>query len=145
MLYLQDTKVAGRAITGMVFTVVGNTITSSIFGVAAFAQTAMGHMFLAGQQNALDFYNQVYSAPLFGTALVGLLLFIVGGVFVGIAIAACGCLPRWTGWVYAVTTFGFVLSNFLFPVGQSVMSALLFIATVAIAWTAGRADHKLAD
>jgi hypothetical protein len=114
-------------------------------GVAAFAQTIMGRMFLAGQQNALDFYNQVYSAPLFGTALVGLLLLIIGGVFVGIAIAACGCLPRWTGWVYAVTTFGFVLSNFLFPVGQSVMSVLLLIATVVIAWSARRADHKLAD
>jgi hypothetical protein len=98
MLYLVDTKVAGRAITGMVATVAGNTITSAIFGVAAFAQTATGRMFLAGEQNALDFYNQVYSAPLFGTALVGLLLFIVGGVFIGIAIAASGRLPRWTGW-----------------------------------------------
>jgi hypothetical protein len=145
MLYLHDSKVAGRAITGMVATVAGNTLTSSIFGVAAFAQPAMGRMFLAGQPNALDFYNQVYAGPLFGTALVALLLFIAGGVFIGIAIAACGRLPRWTGWVYAVTTAGFVLSNFLLPVGQSVMSALLFVATLAIAWSAGREDHRPDD
>ncbi len=145
MLYLQDTKVAGRAITGMVATVAGNTLTSSIFGVAAFAQTAMGRMFLAGQQNAPDFYNQVYAGPLFGTALVALLLFIVGGVFAGIAIAASGRLPRWAGWVYAVSTVGFVLSNFLFPVGQSLMSALLIVATVAVAWSAGRADPRQDD
>lgn len=141
MLFLQDTPAAGRAITGMAATVVGNTLTSSVFGAAAFAQTAMGRIFLAGGQNAPEFYDQVYSGPLFGTVLVALLLFIIGGVFTGIAIAACGRLPRWAGWAYAVTTVGFVLSNFLLPVGQSVMSALLVIATVAVAWSAGRENR----
>jgi uncharacterized membrane protein YhaH (DUF805 family) len=42
MLLLQDSKVAGKAITGMVATVAANTLTSSIFGVAAFAQPAKG-------------------------------------------------------------------------------------------------------
>jgi len=135
MLYLQDSKAAGRAIAGMVATVVGNTLSSSIFGVAAFAQPAMGRTFLSGQPNALDFYNLVYAVPLFGTVLVALLLFIAGGVFTGIAIAASGRFPRWAGWVYAVTTTGFVLSNFLFPPGQSVMSA----------WSAGRQDRRQAD
>src|SRR5215211_5232904 len=88
MLYLQDSKVAGKAITGMVATVAANTLTSSIFGVAAFAQPAMGRVFLAGQANALELYNNVYAAPLFLTALASLLLFIVGGVFTGMAIAA---------------------------------------------------------
>ena len=136
LLYLQDAKVTGRALTGMVATVAGNTLTASIFGVAAFAQPAMGRLFLAGQPNALDFYNQVYASPLIGTVLVGLLLFIVGGVFTGSAIAASGRWPQWTGWVYAVTTVGFVLSNFLLPVGQSVLSALLFVATLVVAWRA---------
>jgi len=142
MLHLQDSKVAGRAITGMVATVAGNTLVSSIFGVAAFAQTAMGRMFLAGQQNALDFYNQVYNGTLFGTALIALLLFMTGGVFIGNAIAACGFFPRWTGWIYAISTVGFVLSTFLLDIGQSISSALLFIATVAVVWSAGREDHR---
>jgi hypothetical protein len=145
MLYLQDSKVAGKAITGMVATVAANTLTSSIFGVAAFAQPAMGRAFLAGQENALDFYNNVYAAPLFITALVSLLLFIAGGIFTGIAIAASGRWPRWTGWVYAVTTTGFVLSNFLLPVGQSVTSALLFVATVVVAWNASREAEGASD
>ena len=142
MLHLQDSKVAGRALTGMVATVAGNTLVSSIFGVAAFAQTAMGRMFLAGQQNALDFYNQVYNGTLFGTALLALLLFMTGGVFIGNAIAACGFFPRWTGWIYAISTVGFVLSTFLLDIGQSISSALLFIATVAVVWSAGREDHR---
>jgi hypothetical protein len=145
MLYLQDAGAARRAITGMVTTVAGNTLLASIFGAAAFAQPAMGRMFQGGQQNALDFYNQVYAAPLFGTAIVALLLFMAGGVFTGSAIAASGRLPRWAGWVYAVTTVGYALSNFLLPVGQSVMSALLFVATVAVAWRASQEEYRPAD
>jgi hypothetical protein len=142
MLYLQDTRVAGRAIAGMVATVVGNTLTSSVFGVAAFAQPAMGRAFMLGQKNAIDFYNDVYAAPLFGTAVVALLLFMAGGVLVGSAIAASGRFPRWAGWVYAITTVAFVLSNFLMPVGQSVASALLFISTAAVAWSAAREGRR---
>ena len=142
MLYLQDSKAAGKAITGMVTSVTANTLTPSVFGVAAFAQPAMGRLFLEGGQNALEFYNHVYSGPLFGTVLVALLLFIIGGIFTGIAITSSGHFPRWTGWVYAITTVSFVLSNFLFPVGQSIMSALLFIATVVVAWKPGREPHS---
>ncbi len=141
MLYLQDSKVAGRAITGMVATVASNTLVSSIFGVAAFGQTAMGRMFLAGQQNALDFYNQVYNGPLFVTALIALLLFMIGGVFIGNAIAACGFFPRWIGWIYAISIVGFVLSTFLLDIGQSISSALLFVATIAVAWSASRENQ----
>ena len=142
MLYLQESKASGRAITGMVATIVGNTLVSSIFGAAAFAQTAMGRMFLAGQQDALDFYNQVYNSALFGTALIALLLFMIGGVFVGNAITGSGLFPRWTGWVYAISIVGFVLSNFLFDVGQSISSALLFIATTVVAWSASRLNTR---
>jgi hypothetical protein len=142
MLYLQDSKVAGRAITGMVATVVSNTLVSSIFGVAAFGQTAMGRMFLAGQEYAADFYNEVYNGTLFGTALFALLLFMISGVFIGNAIAASGFFPRWTGWVYAISIIGFVLSNFLLDIGQSISSVLLFLATVVVAWTAGQETHS---
>lgn len=135
-LFLQDSKAARKAFTSMVATVAANTLTSSIFGVAAFAQPAMGRAYLAGQESALALYNDVYAAPLFITALLSLLLFIAGGITMGIAIAAHGRWPRWTGWVYAAATTGFVLSNFLLPVGQSISSALLFAATVAIAWSA---------
>jgi hypothetical protein len=138
LLYLQDTRVMGRAAAGMIGTVTGNTVTSAIFGVAAFAQPAMGRAFLAGQTDMLDFYNAVYRAPLFGTAVIGLLFFMAGGVLAGSAIAGSGRLPKWAGWVYAIAVVAFALSTFLLPVGQSVASALLFAATVAVAWRAPR-------
>lgn len=137
-LYLQDTKAVGKAVTGMAALVISNTLNSSVFGAAAFAQTAAGHMFLAGEENALDFYNLVYSAPLFGTAILALLLFVIGGVFTGIAIAASGRFPRWTGWMVAITMIGFVLSFLFLSVGMSISSALLFLTTVVIAWKASR-------
>ena len=92
----------------MVFTVLGNTVTSAIFGVAAFGQTALGRAYLAGQKAAPALYNEIYSAPLFLTAIVGLLFFITGGILVGLAIARSGRLPRWAGWLYAVTAVTFV-------------------------------------
>ena len=143
LLYLQDTRVVGRAITGMVGTVMGNTLTSAVFGAAAFAQPAAGQAFLAGQPNAQEFYNRVYGVPLFGTAMVSLLLFIIGGIFTGLAIAASGRFPRWAGWVYAVAAAGFVLIGVPIPIGQSVMSALLFVAAVAVAWSAGRGEVRV--
>ena len=138
VLYLQDTRAAGRAIVGMTATVLGNTLTSAIFGEAAFTQTALGRAYLAGNQTAPALYDAVYSAPLFLTAVVGLLLFIIGGIFIGIAIAASGRFPRWAGWVYAISAVCFVLSNFTIPEGQTPFSILLFIATVVVAWTASR-------
>lgn len=141
LLYLQDTKIAGRVITGTVATVVSNTLVASIFGVAAFGQTAMGRMFQAGEQHALDFYNQVYNGTLFATAFVALLLFMIGGVLIGNAIAKSGFFPRWAGWVYAISTVGFVLSTFLLDIGQSISAVALIVATVAVAWSAGRKDH----
>src|SRR5215213_11244513 len=138
MLYLQDSNAAGRAIAGMVAMILSNTLVSSIFGVAAFAQTAMGRMFIAGQPNALDFYNQVYNGTLFGTALIALLLFMAGGILIGNALTRSSSFPRWTGWVIAISMVGFVLSTFLLDIGQSIFSALLFLAVVVVAWNAGR-------
>ncbi len=91
-------------------------------------------MFQAGQQNAIAFYNQVYNGTMFGFSAVALLLFIIGGVIVGTAITASGRFPRWTGWVFAISVVGFGPSGFLFDLGQSIFSALLFIAVVIVAW-----------
>jgi hypothetical protein len=139
MVYLQDSKAAGRAVAGMVATVVGNVLMASTYGAAAFAQPAMGRLFQAGQANAQEFYTQVYAVPLFVTALAGLLLFLVGGLFSGSAIAGSGRLPRWAGWVYALAATGFALGLFFPPIVMNVTSILLILATLAVAWS-GRGE-----
>jgi hypothetical protein len=142
LLYLQETRGGRRMVTGMAATVAGNLFLTAIFGVAAFAQPAMGRMFLAGEPSAFDFYNEVYGAPLLATAMLALLLFLIGGLFTGSAIAASGRLPRWSGWAYAVATTGFVVSFLMWPVGMSVFSAVLAAATAAIAWRAAQAGGR---
>ena len=142
VLYLQNNRSAGKAITGMVATVLANTLTTSIFGTAAFAQRALGQAYLAGQQNAQDIYNLVYAAPLFVTVISGLVLLLIGGIFTGSAIATSGRFPRWAGWLYAITVASFALSVFFFSSAQSVLTALLFAATVAVAWSASREQDR---
>jgi hypothetical protein len=142
VMYLQETKVVGKAITGMVIMIVSNTLVSSIFGVAAFAQTAMGRIFIATQQSGADFYNEIYNGTLFGTAGIALLLFMIGGVLLGNTISASESFPRWTGWVVAISMIGFVLSTFVFDLGQSIFSALLFVALMTVSWNAGK-EHQM--
>jgi hypothetical protein len=65
-------------------------------------------------------------------------MLLIGGIFTGSAIATSGRFPRWAGWLYAITVASFALSVFFFSSAQSLLSTLLFAATVAVAWSASR-------
>lgn len=138
MLYLQDTRAAGNALTGMVAFVISNTLNASAFGAAAFAQTAVGHAFLNGKQDAQDYYNLVYSAPIFGTIILALLLFVVGGIFIGIAITKSGRFPRWSGWMFWIATVVFAVVSFIFNSAQTVTLVFILASSLAVAWTVTR-------
>lgn len=135
MLLLQASPAGGRALAGTLAFTAGNVLTASIFGVAAFAQPALGRAHIAGRQDALALYNEIYAAPLFLTAAVALVLVILSGVLTGIAVSRSSWWPRWTGWLFAISTTGFVVSNFAWPLGQSVFSLLLIGATTRLAWS----------
>ena len=136
LIYLADALPVRRTLWGTISTLAAQLLNTSLFGVAAFAQTAMGRMQKAGEANASTFYDEVYSAPLFGTALVALVCFLAGAILVGSAIAASGRLPRWAGWLYAVAHVTFVLGGLFFFVLQPLSAVLLLIATGAVAWRA---------
>lgn len=136
--YLQDTPAARKALTGMVATVAANILNTALFGTAAFFQPAIGRAFLAGQENALDLYNGVYAAPLFATAILGVLMLLIGGISTGAAIATSGRFPRWAGWVYGAAMAAFALSVFFFSSLQSVLTALIFVSAAVVAWQARR-------
>ena len=138
MLYLSDTRAAGKAAAGMTALVIGNTLSTSVFGAAAFAQRGVGLAFQGGAQNAQEIYNLIYDAPLFGTAVIGMLAFIVGGIYLGIAISRSGRFPRWAGWMFAVGLAGFIVGNIFFWAAGSVMAVVLSIASLVVAWTASR-------
>ena len=132
-------RLAGRrprlALWALVAAVLGNTLITAVFGVAAFAQPAIGRAFLAGQSAAATALNaDVYGPALFATALPGLLLFTAGLVLFGVAVARTGDLPRWAGIGLAAgaplfAVVGFVLANAV----QSAGAALLLASTLWLA------------
>ena len=95
--YLAGTRRSTVALIGLVTGVTGNVLVASIFGVAAAAQPALGNAFLAGTASAEDIYTEVYSAPVFGVAGAGVLLFSLGFILLGIASVASDRIPRWAG------------------------------------------------
>jgi hypothetical protein len=117
------------AVWALVIFVIGNLLNTAVFGVAAFAQPAIGRAFLSGQAEAAVAINSdVYGAPLLVTVLPGLLLFTVGIVLFGVAVARCGYLPRAAGVGLAIggllfAVVGFLLSNFIQPLGAALMLA----------------------
>lgn len=123
------------ALGALVTAILGNTLVTSVFGVAAFAQPAIGRAYLAGQTAAAETINSdIYGPALFATALPGLLLLTVGIVLFGAAAARSGSLPKLAGIGFAISgvlfaLIGFVLANFV----QTAGAALMVASTVWIA------------
>jgi hypothetical protein len=123
------------ALWGLVAAVLGNTLVTAVFGVAAFAQPAIGRAFLAGQAAAAVAINaDAYGPALVATALPGLLLLTAGLVLLGVAAARTPALPRGAGIGLAVggplfAVVGFVLANAV----QTAGAALLLASTLWLA------------
>lgn len=131
--YLAGTRRSGLALAGFTLAVIGNVFIASLFGIAAGAQPALGNAFLAGNATAEDLYNSVYSAPVFGIAGAGVLLFSLGFVLLGIAAAAVETLPRWAtaGLALAGPLIG--IAGFIIGQAQTVGSVLMVASGVGIA------------
>src|SRR5919106_90558 len=112
---------------------------ASVFGVAAFFQPAIGRAFLDGGGDiAVAINEDVYGGPVLLMVGVSLLLFIAGGIMLGIAASRTQMLPRWAGFTFAASATLFVLSFFLFDVVQPVAGLGIAAAGVGFAVKAGR-------
>jgi hypothetical protein len=132
-------RAARLALGGLVASVLATVLTASVFGVAAFAQPAIGRAYLGGAADlAVALNGDVYGPPLFATALPGLLLFALGVALFGAAVARSGWLPRWAGAGLALGGVLFALVGFLVGPVQPVGAALMAVSTGWIASRAGR-------
>jgi len=126
----------------LVTSVLGNTMVTAVFGTAAFAQPAIGRLFISGQTaQAMTMQDDIYGVPLTATALVGLLLLNVGLILFGISVVRSGWLPRWAGvtLIIAAPLFalvGVILADFV----QTIGAAGLVLSTAWIAIRAWRSD-----
>ncbi len=93
----------------------------------------MGEAFLAGNSSAQDIYTQVYSGPIFAVAGVGLLLFSIGFVLMGLAASSDDRIPRWAAASLAIAGPLIGIAGFIVGPAQTVGSVLMAAGGGAIA------------
>ncbi len=119
----------------------GNALVAPLSGTAAWAQPAIGRVYLQGDAAAAQalYYDAAQPATLVVTGLVAVLLLTGSTVLFGIAVARSRWLPAPAGIGLAAAgpllfLVGFALDNFI----QTIGSALLIASTVWIAIVASR-------
>jgi hypothetical protein len=140
LVLLAETPGVRLAFGGVVAFAMGQVVLTSVFGVAAFFQPAIGHAFLAGQEAVARSVNEdVYGPSLFATAGTGLLLWVFGVVQLGRAIRRSGVSPAWAGQTFAIAGLTFVIGFFAFDLLQPIAG---FALGAAAAVTASRLSTR---
>lgn len=110
----------------MVTGVLANILFAAVFGIAAFAQPAIGRDYLAGHaaQARLLVNSAVNGGWLNATAGTGVVLLTASVVVFGVAVARSGSLPRAAGVGFAISGPLFVIGSWLDDFIQSIAAAL---------------------
>jgi MFS family permease len=136
MLVLTDRFAPGLARWGFTLWAFAQVGFTSVFGVAAFFQPAIGRAFLdGGGEVAVAINEDVYGGPVLVMVGVSVLLFLVGAVLLGLAVRRAETLPSWAGVAFAASAVAFALTFFLFDVVQPV--AGLGVAVAGIGFGVG--------
>jgi hypothetical protein len=138
-LYLADTKRSRMALVGTVAAVVGSGGVVAVFGVAASTQPALGKAFLGGLGAAQGLYQAVYRPTTLALAGTSVMLFSIGPILLGWAIASSGRLPKWTGLAYGASGPLVGIVGLIVGQAQTLGSILVITAGLAIAW---RISHQ---
>lgn len=93
-LVLDSGRHLRAAVWGFILTVLGSAGLLAGFGVAAFAQPAIGNLELQQFAGAHGVYDDVYGIPAFATLIGGGVLFAIATVVVARAAAAIDGVPR---------------------------------------------------
>lgn len=133
LAFLARGRAAGGAIVGAACFIVGNVLFAALFGVAAFAQPAIGEAFLEGTSGVRELNDDVYGTPLFATAAIGFLFFLAGAILLGVAIARTDRALKWVGIGFAASLVLFVLGFLFLEIAQPVGGALFAVIGVILA------------
>jgi hypothetical protein len=125
----------------MVTGVFANILFAAVFGIAAFAQPAIGRDYLAGHaaQARLLVGTVVNGGWLNVTGVTAGVLLTASGVVAGVAVARSGSLPRTAGIGFAISVVLFVIGSAADDFVQSIATALMIASTV---WIAAAARHR---
>lgn len=131
-LVVLRTQHPGRMLLGTALSVAGHVLNTALFGVAAFAQPAIGHAYQDGVEQAVAWNSDVYGPELGATAAVSLLFWTAGAVLVGRALRRSSPPLRGAGLAYAITLPVFFVSGLAGGPVQPVVGALFTAAAVVI-------------
>jgi hypothetical protein len=133
LAFLSRGPAATAAIVGTALTVIGNVGNIALFGVAAFAQPAIGRAYLNGAEGVPGLNDDVYGTPLFATGGVAILCFVAGAILVGVAIARVGGPLRWPGIGYAASLALFPILFFTFAAAAPIAAGLFAAVALFVA------------
>jgi hypothetical protein len=126
-------------LAGLLTGVSANVIGAPIFGIAAFAQPAIGRLYFSGQvQTAQDlYYDAAQGIPLLVVAVIFLVLLVTSFIVFGVAVARMHGMPRWAGVGYAVggvlfAVVGFLLDNWIQSVAAVLVTASAIWMVIAL-------------
>lgn len=128
----------GRTLLAGALSVAGNVLNTALFGVAAFAQPAIGRAYHAGTESVIDLNADVYGPELTSTAVTGLSMFVAGAILLGRAMMRACPDIRWAGLTYAVALPAFVVFGLSVQSLQPVAAAVVTVAAVVFVRRLGR-------
>ena len=135
-IYLASRRASGVSVAALVTTILGNMPAVAMFGVAAFAQPAIGKAFLAGHHDAIALNSSVYGTAANVNAAVGVLLLTAGMILFAVAISRSRSLPRTAGILLAVSLPIFAIGSITGTVLDSIGALMQIGSTIWIARTA---------
>lgn len=117
-------------LAGLVTGVTANVVITSVFGIAAFAQPAIGRLYESGHHDlAQSVYNDAaQGTPMVIVALISIVLLVSSFIVFGVAFARLALMPKPAGIGYSVSgvlfaLIGFALDNWI----QTVAAVLMVV------------------
>jgi hypothetical protein len=139
-------------LAGLLTGVSGNILITSVFGVAAYTQPAVGRFYLAGHHDLAQglYYDATQPPALVVVALVSIVLLSASFIVFGAAVARMAGLPRIAGIGLAVSivlfaVIGFVLDDWIQTVGSTLMTICTVWIVLALNGRRDTASQPMAD
>ncbi len=115
-------------LAGLLTGVSSNVVITSVFGIAAFAQPAIGRLYQSGHHDLAQsvYYDAAQGTPMVIVALISIVLLVTSFIVFGVAFARLALMPRPAGVGYSVSgvlfaLIGFVLDNWIQTVAAVLM------------------------
>jgi hypothetical protein len=132
---------------GLLTGVTANVLGATIFGIAAFAQPAIGRFYLAGHHDLAQnlYYDAAQGVPMDIVAVIFLALLVASFIVFGVGFARLALMPRWAGIGYAVSgavfaVVGVALDNWIQSVAAVLMTAAAVWMVIALRGSRAKPD-----